>query len=140
MGANDYYLEIKNKSPLTIEGRAKEVKESDIRIDLDGGNQRKVTFYHLALGHAETYLMAARHFDDIAREYQFDAADKYKYWRKIMDGDHASQDTWDSIISGVARTNNNFNNACASLLETFIDPRDYQHFLQYLTLYGNLQV
>lgn len=52
-----------------------------------------------------------------------------------MDGDHASQDTWDSIISGVARTNNNFNNACASLLETFIDPRDYQHFLQYLTLY-----
>jgi len=135
MAANNYYLEVKNKSPLTIEGRPKELKEKTVRISLNGGEIRKEMFYQLALGHAETFLLVQRHFGQMATKYTFDTDDKYTYWFDIMVGDLAAQDLWHNIIDGVARTDNNFKAARKELLGTFIQPNDYQYFLQYLTLY-----
>lgn len=135
--ASETYLRLRQRSPLTIEsGFDKDPSKIAMRqltIEMDGGDTRKVKVPSVVLENGEYIMYAIAEFDEVADQYQFDADDKFKYFRMAMTAE--SKQSWDGVADGVAHTDATFITTRASFLRTYFTRQAFHHFVEYIRAY-----
>ena len=83
---NDFYHERKFLSPFSIEGgfNKDKIELVKLTIEIADDTTRKISIPQLDTAHAEQTFYALRHYDEIAKEYEFDGDSHFRYFRKIL--------------------------------------------------------
>lgn len=131
------YLQLRLKSPLTVEPgfnkNPKNIPTRTLQIATEDGSVRKVNVPMNTMDNGEYILYAIAEFDEVSEDYQFDGADKFKYFRSSLSSE--GKQSWDGIVDGVAHTNNDFSTSRRALLRTYFPRNSFYHFTEYLRAY-----
>lgn len=132
------YAELKAMSPFTMEGTYTYNPDYNIKLEIvgddDGGTKRSERIPPLTLTNAEGTALALTEFDNVSENYAFNADDKYKFFRKILEG--SVRQDWDATIAGTAKTNNNFVDARATILRRQFDNDSIENYDNYIRAYS----